>query len=190
MRIGLNLATTPLENNRRFLLTTLTVGVIAFGALGVLGTHTLREWRESRALRNEISTLQNEINELISERKDLEVLFKDKETARVMERAALMNRMIVQRSFGWTKMFTDLEKLLPTGVRVVSIEPRMEGDRVEVKLVVGAVSDDEKVKFLEALENSEHFSSVQAVGETRPNRPGESDRVLLELLAYYRMGAE
>jgi type IV pilus assembly protein PilN len=190
MRIALNLATSPLENNRRFLLTTLTVGVIALAALGVLGTHTVREWRQSRDLRNEISTLQSEINELLAERHDLEEFFKDKDTARKMERAALMNRMIVQRSFGWTKMFTDLEELLPTGVRVVSIEPRMDGDRVEVKLVVGAVSDEEKVKFLEALENSKGFSSVQAVGETRPNRPGESDRVLLELQAYYRMGAE
>jgi len=190
MRIGLNLATSPLENNRRFLLSAFLVGVLAFGAMGVLGTHTLREWRENRELRTDISRLQSEIREMRRERKELEERFEEPETAALLDRAALLNSMIEQRSFGWTKMFMDLERLLPTGVRVINIAPRMENGRVEVKIVVGALSDADKAKFVETLESSKEFSSVQVVAETRPNRPGETDRVLLELLAYYRMSGE
>jgi Tfp pilus assembly protein PilN len=158
--------------------------------MGVLGTHTAREWRANRELRTEIATLQSEIRDMRRERKELEELFKEPDTSALLDRAALLNSMIEQRSFGWTKMFMDLERLLPTGVRVVNIAPRMENGRVEVKIVVGALSDADKVKFVEALQDSKDFSSVQLVGETRPNRPGETDRVLLELLAYYRMSGE
>jgi Tfp pilus assembly protein PilN len=187
MRIGLNLATAPLENNRRFLLGAFGVGIVALAVLGVLGTHTLREQRADRELRTEISRLQSEIRDMQRERKELEELFQDPQTARVLDRAALLNAMIAQRSFGWTKLFMDLEQLLPTGVRVLNIAPRMADGRVEVKLVIGAFSDAEKEKFVQALESSEEFTGVQLLNETRPNRAGETDRVQLELMAYYQV---
>jgi hypothetical protein len=57
-------------------------------------------------------------------------------------------------------MFMDLEKILPAGVRVVTIEPKHEKGRVEVKLVIGAMNDEAKLKFLNALEASPAFSHV------------------------------
>ena len=69
--------------------------------------------------------------------------------------------MIDEQSLNWTQMFMDLEKILPAGVRVISIQPKHEKGRVEVKLVIGAVSDDAKLKFLHALERSPSFSHVQ-----------------------------
>jgi hypothetical protein len=54
-----------------------------------------------------------------------------------------------------------------------------------VKLVVGALSDESKLKFLRALESSKEFSRIQVLAETRPNRAGETDRVYLELTAWY-----
>ncbi len=47
-------------------------------------------------------------------------------------------------------MFMDLEKVLPAGVRVVSIEPKQDKGRVEVKFIIGAASDEAKVKLLES----------------------------------------
>ncbi len=79
----------------------------------------------------------------------------------------------------------DLERSLPEGVRVVSIAPKMTEGRVEVKLVVGALSDESKLKFLRALEASKEFSRIQVLAETRPTRAGEADRVYLELTAWY-----
>ena len=79
----------------------------------------------------------------------------------------------------------DLEQILPEGVRVVSIEPKLDGDNVQLQFQVGAVSDESKLKFLKALETSAEFSNIQLLTETRPNRPDQSDRVMLELQARY-----
>jgi hypothetical protein len=83
-------------------------------------------------------------------------------------------------------MFMDLEKILPAGVRVVSIQPKHEKGIVEVKLIVGAVSDDAKLKFLNALEKSSSFTHVVMVNEKQSTpSPGSVDRVDIELTAVY-----
>ena len=101
------------------------------------------------------------------------------------QRAAYLNALIQQRAFPWIKIFMDLERILPEGVRVVSIEPKLDGDNVKLAFIVGALSDESKLKFLKALESSPEFSHIELLSETRPDRPEQTDRVLLSLQAQY-----
>src|SRR5712692_7533212 len=185
MKIRLNLATSPLENNRRFVLGAAVVGTVAGLALVLLSAHAVSVWRADRAHRTRMVQLEAKLNDLENRRRDLEVFFNRSENAGLRDRAAFLNGLIEQRSFPWTKIFMDLERSLPEGVRVVSIAPKMNQGRVEVKLVVGASSDETKLKFLRALEASKEFSRIQVLAETRPTRAGEADRVYLELTAWY-----
>ena len=185
MRVRLNLATSPLENNRRFLLGWSVLGVVAFIALAVLGFRAYRDWSADRALRRDVARLQSEMNQLTDRRRELVEFFNRPDNLRLRDRAAFLNTLIEQRSFPWTKIFMDLEEILPEGVRVISISPKMAAGRVEVKLTVGASNDDAKLKFLRALEASKAFSRIQLLAETRPVRQGEADQVQLELLAWY-----
>jgi hypothetical protein len=81
----------------------------------------------------------------------------------------------------------DLERILPEGVRVVSIEPKLAGDAVQLTVLVGAMSDESKLKFLKALEQAPEFSHIQLLSETRPTaiRAEQTDRVMLSLQAQY-----
>ena len=188
MRVRLNLATSPLENNRRFLLGWSVLGAVAFIALMVFGVRAYRDWSADRALRRDIARLEREMNQLRDGRdgrRELEEFFKRPDNLRLRDRAAFLNTLIEQRSFPWTKIFMDLEEILPEGVRVISISPKMVAGRVEVKLTVGASNDDAKLKFLRALEASKAFSRIQLLAETRPVRQGEADQVQLELLTWY-----
>jgi Tfp pilus assembly protein PilN len=185
MKVRLNLATSPLQNNRRFLLGSGLLGVAALVALAMLASSAWANWSANRNVRNEANNLNAEIRNYREKRKELDEFFKQTENRKIMDRAAFLNALIEQRSFPWTNMFTDLERLLPEGVRVVSIAPHMVGGRVEVKLNIGATNDDTKLRFIETLERSSEFERIQVVSETRPARAEEGDRVLLELVAYY-----
>ena len=79
----------------------------------------------------------------------------------------------------------DLEKILPEGVRVISIEPKLVGDNLQLVFQVGAMSDESKLKFLKALETSPEFSHIELENEARSNRPDQADRVILNLQAEY-----
>jgi Tfp pilus assembly protein PilN len=184
MKIRLNLATAPLESHRRFALGAALLGTVGLVALVGLSWHAYSVWQADRSLRADIAKLEKRMDQLRRERRDLELFFNKPEIHKLRDRSAFLNGLIEQRSFPWTKIFMDLERTLPEGVRVVSISPKMNEGGVEVKLVVGATGDESKLKFLRALEESKEFSRVQ-LQLTRPGRPGEADRVFLELTAWY-----
>jgi len=82
-------------------------------------------------------------------------------------------------------MFMDLEGVLPGGVHVLSIEPKQVNGQAAVNLTVGAANEEEKQKFLRALEQSGTFSHLQLT-TIRVSHPGSSgDQVILELTVIY-----
>jgi hypothetical protein len=97
---------------------------------------------------------------------------------------AFLNGFIDESSFDWTRMFMDLEKTLPVGVHVVGIQPKLDKGRMSVHLTVGAVSDEAKIKFLRAMENSPAFSNVELLNIRQPSS-GNTDQAVMELTAVY-----
>jgi type IV pilus assembly protein PilN len=186
MKARLNLATKPLETHRRFLAGAGLVGAVAGIFFLGLGWHVYSVRKANETQRVKVARLRQEMIGLEDQRTDLEHFFGLQENARLHERSAFLNTLIDEQSLNWTQMFMDLEKILPAGVRVLSIEPKHEKGRVEVKLVVGAMNDEAKLKFLRALEGSPAFTHVEMTGE-KPSAPGTAaaDRVQVELKAVY-----
>lgn len=185
MKVRLNLSTSPLESNRRFALGATVIGTIAVVALLFLSYRTYSDWRSDKALRARQDSLELQIAKLQQQRKGLSDFFENSQTVARRQRAAYLNALIQQRAFPWIKIFMDLERILPEGVRVVSIEPKLSGDNVQLTVLVGAASDESKLKFLKALESSPEFSRIELLSENRPARAEQADRVMLTLQAQY-----
>jgi type IV pilus assembly protein PilN len=182
MKARLNLSTKPLQTHRRFLATSGVLGMIAGLFFLGLGWHVYSIRRADAALRQKAGAIRLEMVSLEQQRRDLEQFFELPENARLHERSAFLNTLIDEQSLNWTRMFMDLEKILPAGVRVVSIQPKHEKGRVAVKLVISAMSDEAKLKFMHALEQSHSFSQVQLVNE-KVAEPGT--RIDAELTVVY-----
>jgi type IV pilus assembly protein PilN len=185
MKIRLNLSTSPLESNRRFTLGASVIGTIAVVALLVLSYRTYSVWQIDRELRGRQDALEVQIAKLQQQRQGLSQFFENTQTMQRRQRAAYLNSLIQQRAFPWIKIFMDLERILPEGVRVVSIEPKLAADTVQLTFLVGAISDESKLKFLKALESSPEFSHIALLSETRPARADQFDRIMLSLQAQY-----
>src|ERR1700728_3090734 len=140
MKLRLNLSTTPLENKRPFAAAASVLGAVGLLIFLLLAHAAYASWRANRQRQAE-----------------LEAYFQTPQAREVLDRAAFLNSLIGQRSFPWTKIFMDLERTLPPGVRVVKISPKLDNGRAIVEFTVGAQSDEGKVKFLEALEKSKVF---------------------------------
>lgn len=187
MRVPLNLATKPLESHRRFLVGSgITIFVASIILLG-LGWHVYSVRKAAAAVRMRTDQMLDEFAKCEAQRKDLEAFFSKKDIASIHDRAAFINGIIVVRSFNWTQMFMDLERILPGGVHVISIEPKQVAGHVEVKLTAGVISDEIMLKFMQALETSSKFSDVQLQGIHPASNSKESsgDQRIVQLTAFY-----
>ena len=184
MRVRLNLATSPVENNRRFVVFSTAIGGIGLIAMLLLSWNVYSMRRANTAIRLEQVRMESDMQTLRRRRADLETFFNRPETIQRRELSSFLNGLIAQRAFPWTQIFMDLERSLPDGVRVVSIEPRLADDHLELRLTIGAKTDEGKLKFLKALEDSHAFSNIEVLGENRTGRSGD-DQVMMALNARY-----
>jgi type IV pilus assembly protein PilN len=186
MKVRLNLSTKPLETHRRFFAGAGMIGAVAAIFFLGLGWRVYSARKADESYRERVAKIRQEMAGLDNQRRDLEEFFARPENGRLHDRSAFLNTLIDEQSLNWTQMFMDLEKILPAGVRVLSIEPKHDKGRVQVKLIVGAMNDETKLKFLHALENSHSFSNVELLAEKATvGGPGSMDRLELELKAVY-----
>jgi type IV pilus assembly protein PilN len=186
MKVRLNLSTRPIETHRRFLAGAGLTGAVAAIFFLALGWHVYSVRRSNEALRVKVAQIRQEMAGLEQQRQELERFFAQPENESLHDRSAFLNTLIDEQSLNWTQMFMDLEKILPAGVRVLSIEPKHEKGRVQVKLTIGAMNDEAKLKFLHALEASPAFTHVELTNE-KTSAPGSigTDHLEVQLQAEY-----
>jgi type IV pilus assembly protein PilN len=188
MKVRLNLATNPLQTHRKFLAVSGLIGALAGIVFLALAGHVYSVRKSNEALRVRADGVRQEMVGLMRQRDELEDFFKEEQNARLNERSTFLNSLIDEQSLNWTHMFMDLEKILPTGVRLVSIEPAHEKGQVLVRLQVGAISDEAKLKFFRALENSPAFKDFREISEQSPEQQqgsGDLDRLQIQLTVVY-----
>lgn len=185
MRIRLNLATAPATSGRRFVFGAAVIGGIAVLALILLATRAFYMSRDARRQRADIASLQSQIEQLNRQRAELQAFFNQPDVLQMRDRAGFLNGLIEERSFPWTRIFMDLENILPEGVRVVQIAPKLVNGHIELKLATAAVSDEAKLKFLRTLESSRSFSHIELISQSSPQLQRDADKVYLDLVAWY-----
>ncbi len=191
MKVRLNLATKALETHRRFLVGSGLAAFFAVAAFLGLGWYVYSARGAQAELRARTEKTNLEMAKLELQRKDLERYFGQKDIAELHDRAAFINTILDARAFNWTLMFMDLERILPGGVRVISIEPKQVSGRVELKLTVGTVNDEAELKFEHALEESKAFTDVRIQHVGTPNSSGNqggnqnADQKIVQLTTVY-----
>ena len=186
MKARLNLATNALQTHRRFLAASGLFGAIAGIVFLALGWHVYSVRKAEESIRVQEDQIRQEMRRLQRQRQELEQFFARPENAKLHDRSSFLNTLIDQQSMNWTQMFMDLEKILPPGVRVLDIEQKHEKGRVQVRLHIGATSEEASLKFVRALEDSAVFANVKETTVRQADvGTGSPDHLLLELLVDY-----
>ena len=89
----------------------------------------------------------------------------------MLERSVLFNILIRRKAISWTRIFSDLETVLPHDVRIVSIRPQLVGrDRLSLDMVVASNAPQPVIDFVAKLEGSEMFGDVVQTAQTPPTQ--------------------
>jgi type IV pilus assembly protein PilN len=172
MRISVNLANRPfVELRPLFARLRLAMGVLAVLAVGLwFALHSLNA--KAAVARARMDALKAETQRYQHERQVNESRMHQPQNMAVLERSQFLNAVFAWKSFSWTAVMMDLEKVLPAGVQVTSIEPAItkEGD-VNIRLRVSG-DRERAVQLVRNLETSQRFLSPRLSSEQAQTQEG------------------
>ena len=173
MRLDINLATRPYEDAGEFwkrwglgvgLLGLLTLVLIGFAVTG---------WIKAGRDRHAIGRLEQQIAERDDERAKAQA-YLDREVNRsTRDQSQFLNDLIQRKAFSWTRVFEDLERVMPPSVHVVSVKPEVnDQDQLEVEMKVAGDNRVSAVDLVHRMEGSNHFQAPQLVQEMQDAQSG------------------
>ncbi len=183
MRISVNLANRPFIELRP-LFAKLRLAMAVLGLLAVLlgfALHSLNA--KARVAQAQMDALKVKTQRYQHERMVNEARMRQPQNMAVLDRSQFLNAVFARKSFSWTAVMMDLEKVLPVGVQVTSIEPVItkEGD-VNIRLRVSG--DREKaVQLVRNLETSQRFLSPRLASEQAQTQEGSRNAAAAVQLA-------
>ncbi|HXC97069.1 MAG TPA: PilN domain-containing protein [Edaphobacter sp.] len=172
MRISVNLANRPfVELRPLFARLRLAMGVLALSAVGLFfWLHSLSA--RASVAQAKMDALKAKTQQYQHERQVNEARMHQPQNMAVLERSQFLNAVFARKSFSWTAVLMDLEKVLPTGVQVTSIEPTItkEGD-VNIRLRVSG-DRERAVQLVRNLETSQRFVAPRLASEQAQTQEG------------------
>lgn len=192
MRLDINLATHPYEDARRFWFrwggALAALGVVTIALLFILTTAWINAGKDRRLMREQ----RSEIGARDREKASAQALMNLPQNSVTRDRSQFLNDLFYRKSFSWTMVFEDLERVMPPGLHVVSIHPELTADNeLEIKIQVAGESRERAIELAQKMEQSDHFQQTridEENSESGSSNPG--DAVQFHISALYVPGIE
>lgn len=158
MRFPVNLASEPFRRDRPVLAASAAVGVLLVALLATLTWTAWRQREQSADAREAMAALDRELAEVARQQAQISQALAKPENAAALNETVFLNGLIQRKAVSWTRIFSDLETVLPHNVRVISVRPQISGDnQVQLDLFVGAQTTEPVIQMLMRLEASPLF---------------------------------
>ncbi len=181
MRLDINLATRPYEDAREFWVRWgLGVGLLGLLTLFLLGL-TVSDWRKAGKDRQDIAYLQAGIAERDNERAKAQAYLDMAANRSTRDQSQFLNGLIQRKSFSWTRVFEDLEQVMPPNLHVVSLRPELnDQSQMELDMKVAGNTRSAAIELVHRMEGSKHFQGTQLVSEAQ-----EANIVIASVVTIY-----
>ncbi len=186
MRVDINLASRPYEDSG-------PLWVRWGGALAALGLFTLillysalSGWADARKDHGLIEQRQQQIAARDLQKAKAEETLNLPANRGTRDRAEFLNDLFLRKAFSWTRVFEDLERVMPARLHVVSIHPDKATDnQLKIKLVVAGESRDRALELVRKMEGSQRFQQTQIEQESTQAGQTPGDNVQFDISALY-----
>src|ERR1700688_2701176 len=188
MRLDINLATRPYEDAREFWgRWGLGVGLLAASTLLLIG-FAVQSWIHAGRDRQEIRSLQQQIAERDGERAKAQAFLDQSANRSTRDQSQFLNGLIQRKAFSWTRVFEDLERVMPSQLHVVSLRPELnEQNQMQLDMKVACDTRGAAVELVHRMECSRHFQGAQLVSEGQNGETGSG--VVASVVAIYIPGS-
>lgn len=186
MRVDINLATRPYEDAGPLWLRW-GGGLAALGLVTLIILYiVIAGWLAARKDRGLIALREQQIAVRDQERTRAETILNQPENRSTRDRSQFLNDLFRRKAFSWTKVFEDLERVMPARLHLVSIQPEMTPDsQLALKMVVAGESRDRAIELVRKMESSQRFQQTQIQQESSQAGQTPGDNVQFDITAVY-----
>ena len=175
MRIPVNLASEPFRRDRPALTAAWVLGGALVILLGLQSYLILAERDRAKEAREAVGRQTTQLGKSQTEQSSLEATLREPANAEVLARSVFLNTLVDRKSISWTRIFSDLEGVMPYTVRLVQVRLPQINSRNEVSLdmTVAAEQPAQIIEFLKRLQASPKFGPL-TLHTTLPPSQNES----------------
>lgn len=157
--LHINLSSDPFRRDRPILVASVAVGVAMAISLAVLAMLAVGQRNQARNARAAVEGVQAQLAALTAEQSNVEAMLRRPENSEVLERNVFINSLLIRKGISWTKIFVDLEAVMPHNVRLVSIRlPQITSqNEIQLDMTVGSQSGEPVLVMMKRLEESSLF---------------------------------
>jgi len=167
MRLDINLASQPYEDARQFWMRWGTALAAAAILTAALLTITISGWFAARQDHATVASYRAQIAQRDLKRRQAEDFLNRPENRSTRDQSQFLNELIERKSFSWTRVLENLEKVMPARVHLVSIHPELDEDnQLSLKMSVAGDSRDRAIELARRMEDSRRFTQTYIQSET------------------------
>jgi hypothetical protein len=171
MRIPVNLASEPFRRDRPLVVGSIAVGVMLLGLLGMLVYLAAGERARAAEAREAIARTEKQMQTVQREKGRLEGLLRQPANADVLDRSIFLNGLLARKAVSWTRIFSDLEKVTPHNVRLITVRPQIHGNNeLSLDMIVASQSVESIQNFYMQLEASSVFGRTTVHTQLPPSQ--------------------
>ncbi len=172
IRVPINLASEPFRPRRAPLVGLTTAAVLLAATLAAQIGLAWNERRVAAHERAEIARLNAQLAAGQRAETQLHVTLERTGNADVLEQSLFLNTLIARKAISWTRLFADLEQVLPYNVRLIAVRlPQIDArNRVLLDMVVGANDPGPVLDLLRRLEDSPRFGPASVYNSLPPTQ--------------------
>jgi Tfp pilus assembly protein PilN len=161
MQIAINLSSEPFRRDRPILFASTVTGILLAGVLMMLVSLAFLQRGQVSETRQAIDRLEGQLKATSVDQAKLEATLQRPENAEILNRVLFINSLLYRKGISWTKIFSDLEAVVPYNVRLISIRPQVNGQReILLEMWVGAQSQAPVIEMLKRMESSPLFGAT------------------------------
>jgi type IV pilus assembly protein PilN len=191
MRVAINLASQPYEVAREYQ-RRMGLAIIALGVVAVLLVgYIIYQRSHTRSINRQLAATQQQIDALDREEAQARSILNKPVNRVIADQSDFLNELFTRKALSWTRIFSEMEKIVPADLHVVSMKPEYtKTNDLVLHIVVATDSRDRAVELVRHMEKSNHFRQVQVmadsvVGNTSAQTSGASSNIQFDIAAVY-----
>jgi hypothetical protein len=190
--LELNLASQPFRRERAQMTGVLLASGLLVASMIMLGMLILHSRAEVADLRLRIAADSDKLHALQAKQSRFSAILSKPDNTEVFSDAVFLNQLIARRGLSWSRIFKDMEEILPSSIRLLAIrlpqvaEEDADGvNRVQLDMVVGTTQPEQFLILLKRLEEADNFGSASVVTATPPAANGSDPYYKYRLTVAY-----